>query len=256
MKHQYFGDIGDYKKFSILRYLTNESGLTIIVCWMLTPNDTGTDGRFVEYLKNAGNWRRYDKEVFDLLQKSVLYENTRNLAVIEKSKLISNVEYISNILEDPIDKRKSYFENLFVHSKKFDIIFFDPDNGIEVESVSLGKKKSSKYIYWQEIHEAFSKGYSLLIYQHFNRSNRHEFMEKIAKNLKAKLSVENIFLMKSQNAFFALIPQKKHIFQVEASLKRISSNWDPHISVYIFDQRGFRNLYSKERMDLFNQNDF
>jgi DNA helicase II / ATP-dependent DNA helicase PcrA len=42
VKDQYFGDVNDYIKYGLLRCLSR-AGIGVGVCWMLTPNDQGTD---------------------------------------------------------------------------------------------------------------------------------------------------------------------------------------------------------------------
>ena len=37
MKHQYVGDINDYRKYALLRALSAGGANRIGVCWMLTP---------------------------------------------------------------------------------------------------------------------------------------------------------------------------------------------------------------------------
>ena len=44
MKHQYVGDISDYRKYVLLRALSAGGANRIGVCWMLTPDDGGADG--------------------------------------------------------------------------------------------------------------------------------------------------------------------------------------------------------------------
>ena len=39
MKDQYFGDISDYRKYGILRALRSKVQGTLLVAWMLTPDD-------------------------------------------------------------------------------------------------------------------------------------------------------------------------------------------------------------------------
>lgn len=50
MKHQYFGDIGDYGKYGLLRYLAIH-GLSIAVNWYLTPNDESNEMRRIDHLR-------------------------------------------------------------------------------------------------------------------------------------------------------------------------------------------------------------
>ena len=60
MKNQYFGDIKDYRKYGILRALQAGSDLPLALCWMLTPDDGGADGRKVAYLHKPDRWRSLD----------------------------------------------------------------------------------------------------------------------------------------------------------------------------------------------------
>ena len=50
MKNQYVGDIGDYGKYGLLRFLA-ERGIQIGVNWYLTKDDGSTDGKFTKYLE-------------------------------------------------------------------------------------------------------------------------------------------------------------------------------------------------------------
>ena len=49
MKNQYFGDVGDYGKYGLLRFIAKR-GVTIAVNWYLTPDDQSNDGHIRGYL--------------------------------------------------------------------------------------------------------------------------------------------------------------------------------------------------------------
>ena len=51
MKNQYTGDIGDYGKYGLLRFLANQ-GINIGVNWYLTDADKSADGKLTTYLEN------------------------------------------------------------------------------------------------------------------------------------------------------------------------------------------------------------
>lgn len=70
MKDQYFGDINDYILYGLLRCF-GEAGLSIGVCWMMTPSDGRADGRKIQYLTNSKRWRSYDPNLFDTLTAAV-----------------------------------------------------------------------------------------------------------------------------------------------------------------------------------------
>ena len=59
MQDQYVGDIGDFGKYGLLRYLTgmrdddaSEDALRLGVAWYLFPDGGNNDGKFTDYLRN------------------------------------------------------------------------------------------------------------------------------------------------------------------------------------------------------------
>jgi hypothetical protein len=55
VKVQYFGDVNDYRKFALLRLLSEVGGFKIGVCWMLTEADGSGHGAKRGYLEQPGN---------------------------------------------------------------------------------------------------------------------------------------------------------------------------------------------------------
>ena len=70
MKNQYFGDVNDYSKYGLLRCFA-DSGLNIGVCWMLTPDDSRSDGRKIRYLSDPEKWKGFDPTLFDYLADAI-----------------------------------------------------------------------------------------------------------------------------------------------------------------------------------------
>ena len=66
MKNQYVGDVGDYGKYGLLRYISNK-GIHIGVNWYLTEDDDSNDGKFISYLSKESE-RKYDGELYDFLR--------------------------------------------------------------------------------------------------------------------------------------------------------------------------------------------
>lgn len=64
MKNQYFGDINDYRKYGLLRALRSEGDGSLLVAWMLTPEDGGRDEGLRSYLDDPDTWAKYDPELF------------------------------------------------------------------------------------------------------------------------------------------------------------------------------------------------
>jgi hypothetical protein len=232
MKHQYFGDINDYRKYGILRILA-DSGLKTTVCWMLTKDDHRSDGRHIHYLHQPEEFRHYDPPLFDLLHSAVIKKKNRTVNRVNSQKLISSTRYHSAILTDELEKRSSFFQKLSGITKNSDIIFFDPDNGIEVKSKPKGKKDSCKYLYWDEIEHFWKIDYSLLIYQHFPRVNRMSYIRSLTKELRSNTGAAEIITFKISTVAFFLLVQSRHRKSIYSACKLIRSDWKGIIEVVI-----------------------
>lgn len=184
MKNQYFGDINDYRKYGLLRVIIRISNLRLLVAWMLTPDDGGTDGKFTSYLDKTGKWSRYDSVLFGKIKDLISHGQERSVGLIEKTDLLQRAKYFSARVPDCSSERRSWFDSLFEQAQESDLVFLDPDNGLEVRSTPYGRKKSSKYLYWCEVKELWSSGKSLLIYQHFIREPRPKFIERMFESLR------------------------------------------------------------------------
>lgn len=178
MKEQYVGDVNDYRKYALLRALAGE-GRGIGVCWMLTPPDGGADGNKVDYLQQT-EWARFDPPLFQLLRSIVGKPCRRRLIEIEESDILPSAVYFGRVLTDVREERGRYFDEARHKFKYCDLVFFDPDNGLEVASKPKGHRHSAKYIYWDEISAVYAAGQSVLVYQHFPRQNRRAFIDRLA----------------------------------------------------------------------------
>jgi len=154
MKNQYFADENDYLKYGLLRILSGGGGIMTAVCWMLTNGDRGTDGKLTNYLAQENKWRPYDPPLFDSLAECVRKLSNRSIRWAEARTIIPSANYFGEILDDSRTARTRYFESFMDQAIGHDLVFFDPDNGVEVPSRPLGlqgRKGSCKYIYWFEL---------------------------------------------------------------------------------------------------------
>jgi hypothetical protein len=252
MKDQYFGDIGDYKKFSILRTLSQIGGMKILICWMQTEDDGRTDGRFTQYLSSPTEWRKYDSLVFDLLAKSILGENKRTLKIIENAGLIPDAKFFSFILDDNLSQRDIYFSSLLDQAQDVDLVFLDPDNGMEVKSVILGKRNSSKYLYWQELENLYKQDKSLLIYQHFGRVDRSNFIQVLAHKILDRTSAQEVSSLQTNHNVYLAIPQTRHKKDLDESLLEISKRWGSQIKIQIHTKKNTKEVSSTSQLSIFD----
>jgi hypothetical protein len=180
MKNQYVGDINDYVKYAFLRRLMR-AGSEVTVCWMLTSDDGRTDGNRRGYLAKPNQYRHHDPELFDALAGDL--RQTRDIETIEESGLLPNARFLSDPIEDPQEVREAYFRRLLAALATRSLIFFDPDNGLDVVTVRRGRRNSSKYLFRQELAAVVRAGHSAIVYQHFPRVERQHFVRSIFESL-------------------------------------------------------------------------
>jgi hypothetical protein len=231
MKNQYFGDINDYRKYGLLRILSNRGEIKTAICWMLTPDDDGGDGGRVGYLLQPGKWRELDAALFDHLAEVVLRGGPRNVSGIEDSDLLSSCVFLSEIVPDDREGRKAYFQRLEDLASGCHLIFFDPDNGIEVKSKPYGRKDSSKYLYWHEIERFWNAGHSLLIYQHFPHVKQAPFIAGKDRELMRRTGAPEVVAFRTSHVAFFLLPQEEHRGFFGDRSKQVAGDWEGEIRV-------------------------
>jgi hypothetical protein len=232
MKNQYFGDINDYRKYGLLRGLSNNGKISTLVCWMLTENDSRPDGKFISYIGNKEKFSKYDPELFNILSDCLKSEN-RGVGLCRDNNIIPNANYYESIIPDNKDQRNNYFENIYPIATKHDLIFLDPDNGLEINSKRKGNKDSSKYLYYDEVYKLYKQGSSLLIYQHFIRERKIKFIQRISDDLMASTRCSIVFPIITPKVVFFLLPiigTEEYFYQ---RLLAVVQDWGGEIRVLI-----------------------
>ncbi|MCC7277992.1 MAG: hypothetical protein IT487_06705 [Chromatiaceae bacterium] len=229
MKDQYFGDINDYRKYGLLRAIIRASGFRLLVAWMLTPDDGSTDGKFISYLKHPGKWSRHDPVLFQKIKGLLAPDRKRRVSLIENTSLLPKAEYFSSHVPDTDSGRSSWFNSLTQRAKESDFIFLDPDNGLEVKSKAYGGKDSSKFLYWREVVALWATGKSLLIYQHFIREKRLNFIQRMLEALRIATSDSFVEAFSTPHAVFLMALQPEHQKFHETIVSSVQENWEGQI---------------------------
>ncbi len=185
MQDRYTADIGDWSKYGLLRGLFQHTApqLTLGIVWYLTPPESNTDGRKVGYLdESVANSRRYaacDPELYERLRalRADAVKTGLGVELVPQSGVLSpSTQYY----EAPIDVvkvpardraayRRQWLEGALQATADCDIVTFDPDNGLETPSQSMGSASSGKYVFFDELLPFWQRGQSLIIYQHTSR---------------------------------------------------------------------------------------
>ena len=196
MQNRYVSDLGDFGKYGLLRALcrSNDSSspeLTLGVVWYLVPDEShNADGKFIRYLepsqKNDRQFKRCDPELYDALA-DIIRKKDRNVSSIRKCSILppDTVFYEKPLTFDGtpaygprarrkrIAHRNGWVQDALSATKDCDIIFIDPDNGLEA-GTKRHQKRGPKYVFFDELEPYCKRGQSLIIYHHTSRRGRAE----------------------------------------------------------------------------------
>ncbi len=225
MKHQYVGDINDYRKYALLRALSADGATRIGVCWMLTPDDGGSDGSKLDYLNQPERYRAIDPELFDILRRAASKPDDRRLGSVEESQAIPGAEYFNAPLFDGLAPRRAYILNVARAFRSTHLVFFDPDNGLET-SLAMGRARSSKYLYLEEVTFIYEGGRSVLIYQHFPRVQRSEFIAHRIEQLRFAALGCALWTFATANVVFFLLVHPDSPARLAISAIEACSRWE------------------------------
>ncbi len=217
MKDQYFGDFGDYQKISLLKSLQKQ-GIRTLVYWMKTKDDSSADGKHIAYLQKPNVWRYFDPATYDFVKARIASER-RSLSHIEENLHSDSIKFVNDYIEDGTT-RDRILKDLVNDTS--DLIFFDPDNGIEVASTN--KRNIHKYATWKEITEAFNSGKSVVVYQHFSRSNRDMFVKNKKTEIQERVGGKPLSVRVRHSVYFFIL-QDEHKKAIREALLQFAQTW-------------------------------
>lgn len=237
MKNQYAGDIGDYTKLGLLRSLEN-AGFSIGINWYLTPDEpkhskTFTDGKHTKFLECDCDTP--DVDLHFALKKIGLSKN-RSVKRLESEKLFDNTLFWNKLL-DAKNRDKWHFEALKKLGNQ-DIIFLDPDNGLEVKSIKPYSKNGNKYTRYQEAADYYANGATVIIYNHRDRKPKSEYLKRFYrfKDIEETKNAKMFYLRASRYSVrdYLFLAQERHFSDLESCIDSfLATEWCRYLKKYI-----------------------
>jgi hypothetical protein len=110
--------------------------------------------------------------------------------------------------------RRQWLEGALKTTEGCDLVFFDPDNGLEVQSTKAHQDKGPKFVFYDELKPFWQRGQSLVIYQHKNMHQKADVQIAERKaELKEQLGfngeVEAHYFPKFGGRIFFVVEQMK-----------------------------------------------
>ncbi len=182
MQDRYLCDIGDFAKFGLLREIMASGAATRLgVLWYLVPDEShNNDGRHISYLdESPGNKKRFracDPSLYDTFS-ALVRTGARCVSMVGKSALLPRETVYHNQAltyrevrkADRNKHRSSWFAAANELAESADLVFLDPDNGLEV-GIDRHTARGPKYAYYDDLDILNRDDRTIIVYQHANRN--------------------------------------------------------------------------------------
>ena len=138
--------------------------------------------------------------------------------------------------EDRVRDRQRWTEGALQKTENCDVVFLDPDNGLEPKSVSITRKMAPKYTYLEEVSKWSKRCQSLVIYHHLGRHRSHlEQIEGWLERLRDEFQPHDIFALHfrrgTSRAFFVLEAERHAHTLRERAQTLADSAWGKHFDL-------------------------
>src|SRR5881397_2079383 len=167
MQDKYVGDIGDFGKYALLRFLANGDVVLGIVWYRTTAEDKSKDGMLVQYLfseKEAKSLGNCDAELFNALRRLVESKDRRVVSIRERGIFPGSTVFY----EEPLDfalvlprarpeARTTWCQNSLKKVDQAQLVFLDPDNGLALNERKKYRKTGPKYVFLDELRQYLSQ---------------------------------------------------------------------------------------------------
>ena len=265
MQNRYAGDVGDFGKYGLLRYLTGQMetppsvpALRLGVVWYLYPDEShNADGKYTDYLadssRNHAALRVCDPDLHETL-RHLVEANQRNIAAVQQSGILPadtmyyepSLSYLPRMPRSVRQAaRTSWFEGALEATSGADVVFVDPDNGLSDPdsgisvSVDRLRKTGPKYVFMDDLRRFAARDRSLVIYHHLGRrGSASEQIGRVAESLKSSLGLTRLprslrYRRGSARAYF-IVPQERHEPVLERRLTDLlHSAWKSHFELVL-----------------------
>ena len=261
MQNRYVGDLGDFGKYGLLRALCSPNrvdagpALSLGIAWYLIPNEShNDDGRHIRYLdakcsepssRNRQQFRECDPPLYDAL-RAIIQANDRNVVSIRESGVLpaDTVYYEEKLNFDGINgvgsrerraaRRKQWVEQTLARMAGCDIVFVDPDNGLEVKARPY-HKRGPKHVFFHELSQYTQRDQSVVIYHHIGRNGSaqeqiRERLTQIGERL-GRAAIALRYRRGTARAFF-IVPAQRHKEILGSRVARFQeSSWKRHFKL-------------------------
>ena len=257
MQDRYTGDVGDYGKYGLLRQLCglrdDDAGLRLGVVWYrpepeTVKSDPANDGKHIAYLcpEQEPRFHPCGPALYEALREIVESGDRRVKRVEQAGVLGADALFYDTYIPGPVagargEARAAERRRWATDSRRAvegcDLVFLDPDNGLEPKSASIRSARATKYAYLEEVAPLVARDQSVVIYHHLSRNGTNaEQIARWLKRLRQEFNPSDIFALRygrgSPRAFFVLAQERHTPILRERSGALVASPWREHFELH------------------------
>ena len=260
MQNRYVGDVGDFGKHGLLRFLSGATDvaepcpkLRLGLIWYMHHDERhgadkkkiNYDGEEIGYLaltkNNVRDYGGCDSELWSRLGHLV-GQDRRCVHCVESAGILPDDTLYYNALlayvpgmpkEQKKEYRQAWLKGALREVCKANIVMVDPDNGIGKPADKLVPAKGAKYVYMSDLRKIWDKGKSLVVYQHISRNGdtHAQVKQKVAElqtGLDGAKPISLVFHRGTARVYY-VIPAKDHAALIEGRVTRfLERGWEKH----------------------------
>ena len=177
MQEKYLGDTPDFAKYALLKALRG-SDLRLGINWYLTlPHEVdgigNKDGKTRQHVSDPKSYRAIDSTLWEQLQ-NFQHSDDRSIRDFENGKVFPrSTKYFSeplsfdglNSKSETLQARSDWVQRGLSKLKSTDLVFIDPDTGMEIPSKERHEKAGPKYTFYDELVPLIKRNQTLVIIQ-------------------------------------------------------------------------------------------
>jgi hypothetical protein len=247
MQNRYVGDVGDFGKYALLRSIIAGNAFRLGVIWCLYRDEMhNSDGRYIGYLDRA-EYRDLDPILHDCLRR-IVRSGRRSVWTISRAGIflagtiffeapLSIHNYIGSTPAKRVVARRKWLLRALDVTLDCDVVFFDPDNGLEIPSVPKYRPKAGKYIFLDELRAFWDRGQSVIVYHHLNRTasamdQTGVLKRRLTENFPDAGLILPVLFRRGSCRHFWIIAQDRHRSGLEDRVRALlNSKWRDHFEL-------------------------
>ena len=221
MQDRYAGDAGDFAKYGLLRQLiAGHPKLRLGIVWYLFGDaESGADGKHTGYLGDPTTYKPYDPELFCAL--TTVVGGRRTVAAVEAGGLFppdtayfgEAISFSSVSLMQRTGERAAWAARALAKTVGCDVVFVDPDNGLQNPGTRLRGLKAPKYALFEELRAHRERGQTVVVYQHRTHTSLENQLEARRSDLSEKLGCTDGWALHTSlgtGRLFFVVPTAAH----------------------------------------------